>query len=255
LAGKFDASTIILEGILPALSLGVVSMILLVRKLERSTKDLNESKDNIKLTRGETAIISLALLSFTLPLLMHSLGLEPYMGLLFGLGLVWTLIEYVRVRSQKKTHLEANIEHLLQKTDISSLKFFTGILLSVSALKAMGVLDFMSHAIFGENPEMTRIIVANVGLGLFSAIVDNVPLTALALDIITSSNTHVWVLLALAVGTGGSFLIIGSVAGVIAMGMVKELTFDKYMKIASVPALAGYIVCMAVWFVQYLIIG
>lgn len=254
LAKKFTAAEIILQGFIPSLSLGIVAIMMLVKKMKASTADMNEKSDNIELTRGEKAIITTALVSFTFPLLMHSYGLEPYMGLLLGLGVVWILIEYIKIRSQKKTHLEANIDKLLQHTDISSLKFFTGILLSVSALKALGILEQASQWIFGASQDLNRVLVANMGLGLLSAIVDNVPLTALSLDIIKLTDPHVWVLLALAVGTGGSFLIIGSVAGVIAMGMVKELTFEKYWKIASFPALVGYIVCMAVWYVQYLII-
>lgn len=255
LAKKFSAAQIIIQGFIPSLALAAVSMSMLVKKMKEDTKDVLEKQDNIELTRGEKAIIMTCLVSFTFPLIMHSFGLEPYMGLLFGLGIAWILIEYIKIRSQKKTHLEANIDKLLQHTDISSLKFFTGILLSVSALKAMGILDMLSHVIFGEKQDFMRVVLANMGLGLMSAIVDNVPLTALSIDIIKLADPHVWVLLALAVGTGGSFLIIGSVAGVIAMGMVRELTFDKYLKIASIPALVGYIVCMGVWYLQYLIIG
>lgn len=86
-----------------------------------------------------------------------------------------------------------------------------------------------------------------------SAIVDNVPLTALAIDIIKVHEPDLWVLLALSVGTGGSVLIIGSVSGVVAMGMVKELRFDNYLKIASIPALVAYVVGCSVWYAQYLL--
>lgn len=255
LAKKFTAWEIISQGILPGIVIGLVSGSLLVRHMENNTKDMKESGDSIKLSRGEKVIVGVTLGSFVLPLAMHSIGLEPYMGLLLGLGVSWLLIEYIRVRSQKRTHLEANIEHMLQKTDISSLKFFTGILLAVSALKAMGVLESMSHIIFGENQEFSRVVIANIILGPLSSIVDNVPLTALSLDIISLTDPHVWVLLALSVGTGGSMLVIGSVAGVVAMGMVKELTFDKYLKYATIPAATGFIAGMATWYLQYLIIG
>ncbi len=255
LAKKFDAVQIITQGFLPSAVIGLVSGTLLVRQMENNTKDMKEAGDSIKLTRGEKAIIGVTLASFTLPLAMHSIGLEPYMGLLLGLGISWLLIEHIRIRSSKNTHLEANIEHMLQKTDISSLKFFTGILLAVSALKAMGILEMASHYIFGSSQEFNRVVMANIILGPLSSIVDNVPLTALSLDIISLTDPHVWVLLALSVGTGGSMLVIGSVAGVVAMGMVKELTFDKYLKYATIPAAVGFIAGMATWYVQYLIIG
>jgi Na+/H+ antiporter NhaD/arsenite permease-like protein len=253
LAGKFSASEIISQGVLPSMALATVSTYLLRRKMDDDTTDTIEEK-RIELTRGEKLIMATTLVSFTLPVIMHSFGLRPYMGLLLGLGLVWAEIEFIKTRSAKETHLEANIEQLLQKADISSLKFFIGILLSVSALKAIGLLNFFSHLVFGAHQEFARVAIANVFIGLMSAIVDNVPLTALSIDVISIQDPHIWVLLALAVGTGGSFLVIGSVAGIIAMGMVKGLTFDKYLKIASIPALVGYIAAMSVWFLQYQII-
>ncbi|RJR16213.1 hypothetical protein C4579_00665 [Candidatus Microgenomates bacterium] len=253
LAKKFTTFEIISQGLIPSLVLGTVSTALIVRQMSDDTKDLEEEK-SITLTRGEKLVIGLSLASFSLPLIMHSFGLRPYMGLLLGLGLVWSVIEILKVRSNLVTHLEANIEHILQKSDIASLKFFIGILLAVSALNVMGVLEHLSLIAFGVTQEFNRVVIGNVFIGLFSAVVDNVPLTALSLDVITLADPHVWVLLALAVGTGGSFLIIGSVAGVIAMGMVKELSFEKYFRIAALPALLGYIAGMITWYVQYLLI-
>jgi len=252
---KYTAFQLITEAFLPSVALMIVSTTLLMKQIRGTTKDDLEVADSVHFTRGEKAIIISALGSFTLPLAMHTIGLEPYMGLLFGLGVVWSITEFVKSRSQKITHLEANIESLLQKTDIASIKFFIGILLSVSALQSLGVLEHLSRLLFGTNPDLLRGIVANIGLGLISAILDNVPLTALALEILQTTNHHLWILLALAVGTGGSVLVVGSVAGVIAMGMIKELTFEAYFKIASFPALAGYFVAMGVWYLQFVIWG
>ncbi len=253
LAGKFGALDVIREGFLPAATLALISGFMLKKQIMNEKVDKIKS-EKIELTRGEKAVVGLSLASFTFPLLMNGIGLEPYFGLLFGLGMVWTLIEYVKVRSQKYTHLEANIEHMLQKTDISSLKFFAGILLAVSALGALGVLEHLSQLLFGAEQEINRVIIGNIVIGGLSSIVDNVPLTALAIDIIHVPDISIWVLLALTVGTGGSFLVIGSVAGVVAMGMVKDLTFDKYIKYATVPAITGYAVAMVVWYIQYLLI-
>lgn len=253
LAGKFTAMEIISRGFLPALALGVVATGLLVRQMKDTSFDIAE--ETVRFTRGEGIVIVCAMLSFILPLVMNSFGLPPYMGLLIGLGLVWFLIEFIKQRSGLPTHLDANIEHLLQKTDISSLKFFIGILLAVSALHAMGLLEILSHVVFGEHPTFTTLVTGNVVLGLLSAIVDNVPLTALAIDVMKVTNPSLWVFTALMVGTGGSALIIGSVSGVVAMGMLKELNFGKYLKIATVPALVGYAACVVVWLVQYRFIG
>lgn len=253
LAQKFSSVDIITQGFLPSFSLAIVSGALLLREIKKEKREAVQ-EEKITLSKSEKVVVSLSLVSFSFPIIMNAIGLQPYMGLLLGLGLVWLFIEFAKVRSKRSTHLDASIENLLQKTDIASLKFFIGILLSVSALNALGVLEKISVFILGEHQEFSRVIIGNVVLGLLSSIVDNVPLTALAIDIIKVSDPHLWVLLALTVGTGGSFLIIGSVAGVVAMGIIKELTFEKYMRIASIPALLGYITAVGVWLLQYQLI-
>ncbi len=109
----------------------------------------------------------------------------------------------------------------------------------------------LSNSIYGADPSVARIVAGNVGLGVLSSILDNVPLTAIAIQILNVTDPALWVLLAITVGTGGSMLVIGSAAGVIAMGMVKELTFGRYLKLAAMPALVSYLVGVGVWLVQY----
>lgn len=250
LADKFDASQVILEGILPSMVIGVIATLMIGKQIVTDTRDSLEDRI-YQLTRGEKLIIGTTLASFTLPLIMNTIGLPPYIGLLLGLGFVWMIIEFVKTRSYKETHLTANIEKLIQKTDIASLQFFIGILLAVSALGTLGVLDDISTFLFSADPSLGRVIFGNTVLGLLSALVDNVPLTAIAIDIIHFPDPALWVLTAIAVGTGGSALVIGSVAGVIAMGMVKGLTFGKYLKIATPAAVISYFAAIAVWYLQY----
>lgn len=250
LANKFSASEIILNGFLPSAVLGVVASLMLVRQMDNTSFEIKE-ETNIKLTRGELLIIIITLVAFSLPLLMNVIGLPPYMGLLLGLGISWLTVEFIKTKSYKETHLEANIDQLLQKTDISSLKFFIGILLSVSALHTLGILEQVSHVLIGPEPSFGRLVISNSILGLLSAVVDNVPLTALAIDVVKISDPRIWVLTAIAVGTGGSALVIGSVSGVVAMGMIKDLTFGRYLKIATIPAVVGYIAAIGVWLIQY----
>lgn len=251
LAQKFTATQIIMDGFIPAFVLGSVATYMLSKKVSKDSPDALE-ETSIRFLRGERIIIALAMASFLLPLAAHSIGLRPYQGLLLGLGLVWSAIEFLKTYSKAQTYLSTNIDSILQKVDISSLQFFIGILLAVSGLQALGVLNYLSMLILGEAQEPSRVIMGNIILGLLSSIVDNVPLTALAIDMITVHEPDLWVLLALAVGTGGSVLIIGSVSGVVAMGMVKELTFDKYLKIATLPALVAYIIGCGVWYLQYI---
>lgn len=116
----------------------------------------------------------------------------------------------------------------------------------------MGILEQVSNSLFGDNPDPARLIAGSIFLGAFSAIVDNIPLTAAALEILHTTDFRLWVLLAICVGTGGSMLVIGSAAEVVAMGMVKDLSFKQFMAIATIPAAVGYVAAITVWYLQYL---
>jgi Na+/H+ antiporter NhaD/arsenite permease-like protein len=250
LAEKFSALNVILLGFLPSFALLIVSTLLLARKIKPDMTD--ETTEIVtKLSQSEKIIIGVTLASFLLPIIVHQFGLPPYIGLLLGLGVVWILVDVFKVISGTATHLTASLEELIRKTDLPAIKFFIGILLAVSALGALGVLADISGTIYGSTPSEMSVIIGNISLGFLSAILDNVPLTAIAINILTIDSQALWILLALTVGTGGSLLAIGSAAGVVAVGMVKELTFEKYFKIAFVPALLGYIACVAIWFLQY----
>lgn len=255
LAGKFSALEIIAWAFLPALAILVGSLLLFVRKLKRDSGDealLEEEK--VVLTTSDKVIISMSFVSFVLPLFAHFAGLPPFMGLLFGVGLVGLTVGwFAHTAKHKDSHLSMEIEKLLGRLDISSLLFFIGILFAVGALGFLGILDMVSGALFGAEPATSRLIGGSVLLGAFSAIFDNIPLTAAAMDIIQTVDVRIWTLLAICVGTGGSMLVIGSAAGVVAMGMVKDLSFKKFLQIATVPAAVGYAAGVAVWYVQYLL--
>jgi Na+/H+ antiporter NhaD/arsenite permease-like protein len=273
LAKKFTASEIMLWGFLPSMSLFVVSMLMLSKGVSKERKD-DVTEEEISISRSEWTVIFLALASFGLPLVAHQIGLPPYFGLLFGLGIVGFAIAIFRrlhhvnnvtdiadsifvdeivKETTISTHLTAEIDKKFANTDIAALVFFAGILLSVSALDHVGILEKASASLLGETPSIWRIFFGTSILGMFSAIVDNIPLTAAAMQIITVTDPAIWVLLALAVGTGGSLLVIGSAAGVVAMGQIKELRFFDYIKIATFPAFVGYAVALGVWLVEYYI--
>lgn len=255
LAGKFTASEIILWGFLPSLAIYLVSMYLLLKKIQGdSADDTPTTYETVTLSLSERVVIGATFASFALPPLAKFAGLPPFMGLLFGVGFVGLLVAWLSHRSDKEeSHLSMDIEKLLSKLDMSSILFFIGILFAVGALGFLGILDQISHYLFGEDPADSRLILGSIFLGVFSAILDNIPLTAAAIDILQTTDFRIWVLLAICVGTGGSMLVIGSAAGVVAMGMVKELSFKHYMKIVTVPAAAGYVAGIAVWYGQYLL--
>lgn len=254
LAGKFTALEIILWGFLPSLSILLVSTYLFARQIQGDTSDDKPvTHEKITLSRSEKVIIGAAFLSFILPPLAHFVGLPPFMGLLLGVGIVGLLVGgFANTLPHRESHLALDIEKLLGKVDITSLLFFIGILFAVGSLGFLGILDQISNSLFGENPSDSRLIMGSILLGAFSAIFDNIPLTAAAIDIMQTTDFRLWVLLAICVGTGGSMLVIGSAAGVVAMGMVKELTFKQFLKISTVPALAGYVTAIAVWYLQFL---
>lgn len=251
-ARKFSTLEIIWAGILPSMVMVVVSGWLLLRPLDRK-KIIGEDCVNgvFYPSRSDKGIMILTLGSFLFPLVMTPLQLPPYMGRLLGLGLVWVAIDFAKRARPQETHLGANIRKFLQQTDIESLQFFVGILLSVGALHALGVLDWLTQTILGQAPSWGRLVGSFVGLGLASAVMDNVPLTAAAISALEGIPSSLWTLLAITVGTGGSLLIIGSAAGVITMGMVRQLTFGQYLKIGSWPALLGFSVAILVWMAQY----
>lgn len=252
LAGKFTALEVVTWGMLPAVALFLVSMMLLVKQINQDTTDRHEEHpEKFILLRSERIVITATFASFALPMVAHFFGLPPYIGLLLGIGVVGALITFFSKIRTHQSHLSLDVEKILKRTDLASILFFIGILLAVGALKHLHVLSFISQSVFGSNPSLMGYIIGNSFLGAFSAIVDNIPLTAAAIDIVHSADPAIWVMLAIAVGTGGSMLIIGSAAGVVAMGIVKELTFKRYLEIATWPALVGYVVAIFVWLVQY----
>jgi Na+/H+ antiporter NhaD/arsenite permease-like protein len=255
LAGKFTALEIIVWGFLPSLSILLVSTALFVRQIVGDTQDDRPTTyETVTLSGSEKLVVATTFLSFTLPPIAHLVGLPPFMGLLFGVGIVGLLVGYFANRhAHRESHLSMEIDKLLGKVDITSLLFFIGILFAVGALSFVGILGSISDSLFGENPDFSRLVAGSILLGLFSAILDNIPLTAAAIEILQTTDFHLWVLLAICVGTGGSMLVIGSAAGVVAMGMVKDLSFGQYLKIATVPAAIGYVTAIVVWYLQYTI--
>ena len=260
LADKFTALQVISIGILPAIAAWVVPQYFMGKKIKAheeaelhhpSTNSVDEEHD-----KPYWPVIGLGVLSFTFPVAANLMGLPPFLGLLAGVGILWIFIDYQATRNGKKvpTHQGGQIVEVIQKTDITTLKFFIGILLAVGALAHIGLLKELSLLLFGADPSVTRLVIGNTVMGAASSIFDNVPLVAAAIKMFASGlEPVIWVLLAIAAGTGGSMLVVGSAAGVAAMGQVKELTFGYYLKTATVPAILGYVAGIIVWIGVYAI--
>ncbi|WP_314019880.1 sodium:proton antiporter NhaD [Stutzerimonas degradans] len=183
--------------------------------------------------------------------------LPPYMGILFGLGLLWITTEYIHRGKNDEHKHPLSVVGVLRKVDTPSVLFFLGILLAVSSLATAGHLTQVAE---GLRQSLGNIYAINYAIGLLSAIVDNVPLVAGAMKMYPLVSPAMlaaaapdesgwlsqfltdgtfWELLAYCAGTGGSSLIIGSAAGVAAMGMEK-ISFTWYLKRVSLLAFLGY---------------
>jgi Na+/H+ antiporter NhaD/arsenite permease-like protein len=173
--------------------------------------------------------------------------LPPFMGILFGLGCLWAVVEYIHRRKDDQQKEYYSATRALQRIDTPSMLFFLGILLAISALESTGMLSHLAQAM---NDSIGNLPLIVTGIGMLSAIVDNVPLVAASMgmyDLTTYPMDHfLWEYMAYCAGTGGSILIIGSAAGVAAMGMEK-ISFIWYLKKISLYALMGYLGGAAVY--------
>ena len=177
--------------------------------------------------------------------------LPPFMGILFGLGILWLTGELVHrgKEDDEKEHL--TLARALVRIDMSSIVFFIGILLAVATLEHSHILSSLA-ATLDRTVGRQDVIVMIIGIA--SAIVDNVPLVAASMGMYElakfPADTFLWEFIAYCAGTGGSILIIGSAAGVAAMGLEK-IHFFWYVKRISGLALVGYFAGAAVYVVQY----
>jgi Na+/H+ antiporter NhaD/arsenite permease-like protein len=166
--------------------------------------------------------------------------LPPFMGVLFGLGLLWLVGDLVHRQKEEGDKSHLSLTHALTRIDMPSIVFFVGILLSVATLEHTHILSdvatWLDQAV-GRQDVIVMII------GVVSAIVDNVPLVAASMGMYSltqyPTDSFLWEFLAYCAGTGGSILIIGSAAGVAAMGLEK-IDFVWYVKKISGLALIGY---------------
>lgn len=167
--------------------------------------------------------------------------LPPFMGMMLSLSVLWVVTELMH-KHQKDEVIDAglHIVTILKRIDSASVLFFLGILLAVASLEATGLLAALAQNLDNSIGNINLIVFL---IGLLSSVIDNVPLVAAAMGMYDLStypaDAPMWIFLAFAAGTGGSCLIIGSAAGVAAMGM-ERINFFWYMKVMTPLALVGY---------------
>lgn len=268
---QITAMNIIKEIIVPSFICMIVPLIILSfmmkGKIERP-EALYKEENHVELPERQRNIVlalGISLLLFV-PVFKTVTHLPPYLGMMFGLSVLWVVTEVMHNDMDAEDRHPLTVIGVLRKVDMASVLFFLGILLAVGALATAGHLNLVAEYL---RDSLGNIYAINVAVGLLSAVVDNVPLVAGAMkmyplatpeQVAAASNPewlsqfvtdgHFWEFLAYCAGTGGSCLIIGSAAGVAAMGMEK-ISFMWYLRKISWLALVGYLAGAAYYIVVY----
>jgi Na+/H+ antiporter NhaD/arsenite permease-like protein len=188
------------------------------------------------------------------PIFKSITHLPPYVGILFALGVLWLVgnLLHRNKSTEEKEHL--TLTKALRKIDMSSVVFFIGILLAVSTLSANGMLPALAQWLDVKVGNQSIIVII---IGLVSSVVDNIPLVAASMGMYPlaqfPADSFIWEFMAFCAGTGGSILIIGSAAGVAAMGLEK-IEFFWYARRIGPLALAGYFGGIVTYIFQYNVI-
>ena len=213
----------------------------------------SEKKDSSISSKEKTFIFALGLACLLfVPVFKTITHLPPYMGILFGLGIMWIVTELIHKRKDEFEKGKFSVVNAITKTDVPSVLFFLGILLAVACLQEIHVLQ-NTATLLNNNIGNLKIIAGSIGL--LSAVVDNVPLLAASMGMYDfPTNDTFWEMIAYCTGTGGSCLIIGSAAGVAVMGM-ENISFSWYLKNTSWLAFVGYIAGFLIYNLQNSIIA
>jgi Na+/H+ antiporter NhaD/arsenite permease-like protein len=268
IGGQVTTVNIIGYVILPSLITMLAPLLIVTFTMKGDvTRPVLESGENREFTtafeRKLLLIMGVSALLFV-PIFKTVTHLPPYLGMLFGLGVIWITTEILHKGKALEDRRKLTVIGVLKKVDVPTIFFFLGILLAVASLQSAGHLAVLANYL-DEN--LHNIYAINLIIGVLSAIVDNVPLVAGSMGMYEIAEPgsvgyladfvvdgKFWQFLAYCAGTGGSILIIGSAAGVAAMGLEK-IDFIWYMKKISLLALVGYIAGAAAYYLQMQIIG
>ncbi len=243
IGGQISTGNIMITLFLPSVACMLIPLIYLNFTLKgtlgETTATDTKSHDGVVRSGNLMLILGVGALVFV-PIFKTITHMPPYTGILLGLGVLWVVSELINPELDEAVKKNYTVAGALARIDVPSVLFFLGILLAVGALESMQILhhlaSWLDHAIGDQ-----RIIVTLIGI--LSALVDNVPLVAASMGMynmdVYYQDHMVWEYLAYCAGTGGSILIIGSAAGVAAMG-IEKIDFIWYLKKISLLALLGY---------------
>jgi NhaD family Na+/H+ antiporter len=255
IGGQITAMNIILKLFIPSLVCLLIPVLLLqvVFKgdVQRPIHDLSDDEDIKPVSREGRIVLSIGLLVLLMvPVFKTFTHLPPFMGILMGLGILWVVTEIIHGDKDEADRANYTVAYALRRIDTPSILFFLGILLAVAALESTGQLLMAANWMDSTLKDQDLIAIT---IGLLSSVVDNVPLVAAtqgmySLDVYPADH-YFWEFLAYTTGTGGSLLIIGSAAGVAAMG-IEKINFIWYLKKITWLALLGFLAGALVYILQ-----
>lgn len=259
IGGQITAVNIIAKVFLPSLVSLLVPVLIISRQLKGNVSQRPEVLQNKNYThssRERNLVFWLGVGCLLLvPVFKTVTHLPPYMGILFGLGIMWLSTEMIHSKKDERDKGVLSVNRALQRIDTPSILFFLGILLCIAVLESTHVLHDLAGWL---DRTIGNISAISITIGLLSAIVDNVPLVAGAQGMYSleqfPADHYYWEFLAYCAGTGGSILIIGSAAGVAAMGLEK-IDFFWYVKKIGWVALLGYLAGAAVFIGQQFLLN
>lgn len=260
IGGQITAANIILKLFVPSVVCLLVPLIVMQifmkGEFEKPEEKLEETdtKPTSSLQRNVIFLAGIGIL-LLIPAFKTLTHLPPFMGMLAGLGIMWLISEIIHSDKDEQDRKQFTVSYALRKIDTASILFFLGILLAIAALESTGLLVKVAEWLDNNLKNQNLIAIA---IGLLSAIVDNVPLVAASMGMYDlkhfPTDHYFWELLAYSTGTGGSILIIGSAAGVAAMG-IERINFIWYLKKIGWLALLGFVAGAFVYIAQEMLFG
>jgi Na+/H+ antiporter NhaD/arsenite permease-like protein len=229
----------------PSLLNWLVPALIMSFAVPRNTPPPVEEQVRMK-AGGVGVIVIFALTIATAISFKNFLGLQPALGMMLGLGYlqIWSYFLQQKGKRANNSDMVLNSFHQIERVEWDTLLFFFGIIFAVGGLGVMGYLT-LANSYFYLNWGPT---VANITVGILSAVVDNIPIMFAVLTMDPQMSHGQWLLVTLTAGVGGSLLSIGSAAGVALMGLAREkYTFSTHLKWSWAIAL-GYAVSIAAHF-------
>ena len=275
--GNVSAGSLILYLLVPCLVAMVIPVAMAMRQLRQGALMLPPVETTTPLPSGVGKRFSRGVLCrgvaglLFVPVFKSLTGLPPYVGMMLSLGVVWIVTEWIY--GHRKVSMREDAKHrvsqIVKNIDMPTILFFLGILMSVAGLQTAGILRHTAHLLDSNIHEVFTITSI---IGVLSSVIDNVPLVAACIGMYPVADVTAiaasadpayaqlfapdglfWLLLSYSAGVGGSILIIGSAAGVVAMGLEK-IDFTWYLKNISLMAFLGYAAGIAVIFVESVVL-